>query len=150
MIAAQPQNSPIPPDGAAEPREAPPAARRILVVEDEESIREAVVEFLDDSGYQAVGAGNGRIALDRLTGDSGPPPCLILLDLMMPVMDGRSFRERQLQIPTLAEIPVVVFSAHRDLAATAAEMQVAAHLMKPVKLSELLRTIQRHCRTGNA
>jgi CheY-like chemotaxis protein len=150
MIAAQPQDSPIPPDGAAEPREAPPAARRILVVEDEESIREAVVEFLDDSGYQATGAGNGRAALDRLTGDSEPPPCLILLDLMMPVMDGRSFREQQLQIPTLAAIPVIVFSAHRDVAQTAAEMRAAAHLLKPVKLTELLRTVQKHCSAPRA
>src|ERR1051325_7886220 len=89
MIAAQPQDSLIPPDGAAEPREAPPAAPRVFVIEDEESIREAVVEFLDDSGYQAVGASNGRAALDRLTVDSEPPPCLILLDLMMPILAGR-------------------------------------------------------------
>ena len=106
MIAAQPHDSLIPPDDEAEPREALPAPPRIFVIEDEESIREAVVEFLDDSGYRAVGASNGRAALERLTGDSEPPPCLILLDLMMPIMDGQSFRERQLQIQSLAAIPV--------------------------------------------
>jgi CheY-like chemotaxis protein len=145
MIAAQPQDSPIRPDGIPDAREALPTARRIFVIEDEESIREAVVDFLHDNGYQAVGAGDGRAALERLTGGSEPRPSLILLDLGMPVMDGRSFRERQLQIPTLAAIPVVVFSAHRDVAQTAAEMHAAAHLMKPVKLTELLRTVQKHC-----
>jgi CheY-like chemotaxis protein len=145
MIAAQPHDSPNPPDGVPDAREALPRACRVFVIEDEESIREAVVEFLDDNGYQAVGAGDGRAALDRLTGDSEPRPSLILLDLGMPVMDGRSFRERQLQIPTLASIPVVVFSAHRDVAETAAQLNAAAHLMKPVKLTELLRTVQKHC-----
>jgi CheY-like chemotaxis protein len=144
MIAAQPQNSPIPPDGAAEPREAPPAARRILVVEDEESIREAVVEFLDDSGYQAVGAGNGRIALDRLTGDSGPPPCLILLDLMMPVMDGREFRERQLENPAWAEIPVIVISAYNDVEQQARALALD-HLRKPLAMRPLMDAVRRHC-----
>ena len=80
-------------------------------------IRDSIVEFLDDNGYQAVGASDGRDALDKLTA-SDPPPCLILLDLMMPIMDGRSFREQQLQTPQLASIPVVVFSAYRDVAKT--------------------------------
>ena len=57
-------------------------------------IRESIVEFLDDNGYEAVGAADGQEALEKLARRSEPPPCLILLDLMMPVMDGQTFRER--------------------------------------------------------
>ena len=120
------------------------AAHRIFVVDDEEMIRDSVVEFLDENGYDAVGAAHGRDALDKLTA-SGPRPCLILLDLMMPVMDGRSFREEQLQTPELASIPVVLFSAYRDVAKTAGELNAAGHLAKPLNLTTLLQTVQRHC-----
>jgi CheY-like chemotaxis protein len=123
------------------------AAHRILVVDDEEMIRDSIVEFLDDNGYQAVGAADGQEALNTLTA-GGVLPCLILLDLMMPVMDGRSFREHQLQTPQIAGIPVVVFSAYRDVAKTASDMNAAGHLSKPLKLSELLRTVQQHCTNG--
>ena len=121
------------------------AGHRILVVDDEEMIRDSIVEFLDENGYQGVGAADGQEALDKLAAAGAPLPCLILLDLMMPIMDGRSFREHQLQTPELAAIPVVVFSAYRDVAKTAGELNAAGHLPKPVKLSELLRTVQEHC-----
>jgi CheY-like chemotaxis protein len=124
-------------------------AHQIFVVDDEEMIRDSIVEFLDDQGYQAVGAADGREALDKLNA-SDSRPCLILLDLMMPVMDGRSFREKQLQTPGLAEIPVVVFSAYRDLAKTASDLNAAGHLAKPLKLADLLRTVRQHCPNGGA
>jgi CheY-like chemotaxis protein len=120
------------------------ATHRIFVVDDEDMIRDSVVEFLDENGYEAVGAADGRDALDKLTA-SGPPPCLILLDLMMPVMDGRSFRELQLQTPELAAIPVVLFSAYQDVAKTAGELNAAGHLAKPLNLTALLQTVQRYC-----
>jgi CheY-like chemotaxis protein len=123
------------------------AAHRILVVEDEEMIRDSIVEFLDDNGYQAVGAANGQQALNTLAA-GGVLPCLILLDLMMPIMDGRSFREHQLQTPQIAGIPVVVFSAYRDVAKTASDMNAAGHLSKPLRLPDLLRTVQQHCTNG--
>src|SRR5881392_3915466 len=88
----------------------------VLVVEDDEDIRDSLVEFLGDEGYEARGAGNGREALSLLAAIA-PPPCLIILDLMMPVMDGRTFREEQLRRPDVADIPVIVISAYRDLAA---------------------------------
>jgi|KBSMisStaDraftv2_1062788.scaffolds.fasta_scaffold194262_2 CheY-like chemotaxis protein len=123
------------------------APHRIFVVEDEEMIRDSIVEFLAEQGYDVVGAADGRDALDKLD-DSDPPPCLILLDLMMPVMDGRSFRARQLQIPELAQIPIVVFSAYQDVAKTAGELNAAGHLAKPLKLPDLLSTVRRHCANG--
>jgi CheY-like chemotaxis protein len=118
---------------------------RIFVVEDEEMIRESIVEFLDENGYEAVGAAHGREALDKLTTAGAALPCLILLDLMMPVMDGRTFRERQLQSPELAGIPVIVFSAYRDVAKTAGEMNAVGHLEKPLRLPDLLRSVRRYC-----
>jgi CheY-like chemotaxis protein len=117
---------------------------QIFVVEDEEMIRDSIVEFLGDNGYQAIGAADGLEAMQKLAA-ADALPCLILLDLMMPVMDGRSFREQQLNTPALAAIPVVLFSAYRDLAKTASELNVAGHLTKPLKLGDLLQTIQRHC-----
>ena len=113
-------------------------------------IRESIVEFLGENGYDAVGAADGREALDKLADSSDLPPCLILLDLMMPIMDGRAFREHQLQDPGIAEIPIVVFSAYRDVAKTAGELNAVGHLPKPLRLEDLLRTVRLHCTNGTA
>lgn len=115
-----------------------------MVVDDEALIRDSLIEFLEDHGHLAIGAADGRDALDKLHDDS-QRPCLILLDLMMPFMDGRTFREQQLADPALSEIPVVVFSAYQDLARTAGELHAVAHLSKPLKLPELLRLVEEHC-----
>src|ERR1043165_7635813 len=86
----------------------------LLGVEDDAIIRESLVEFFEDNGYEATGAIHGRQALDELS-RSTQRPCLIVLDLMMPVMDGATFREEMLRDPELSQIPVVVISAYRDL-----------------------------------
>jgi CheY-like chemotaxis protein len=117
---------------------------RILVVEDDDTIRESLVDFLGDNGYPAFGAVHGRDALDQLQA-SHPAPCLIVLDLMMPVMDGQTFREQQLQNPVLCGIPTVVMSAHRDVEHVAEEVSAVAYLKKPLKLDQLLALVQRHC-----
>jgi len=79
---------------------------KILVVEDDEDAREAMVALLQMKGYRAVPAGNGREALDYL--DQAAAPDLIILDLWMPVMDGWHFRSEQIKNPRLAHIPVIV------------------------------------------
>jgi CheY-like chemotaxis protein len=118
----------------------------VLVVDDDRDIRESLVEALEEHGFAAVGAVNGRDALDKLRALArAQRPCLILLDIMMPGMDGTAFREEQLQDPELAPIPVVVLSAYRDVAERAAPMNVSEHLRKPVKLSELVRVTVQHC-----
>jgi CheY-like chemotaxis protein len=122
-------------------------AHRVLVVEDDLEIRESVMEILEEHGYEPVGAQNGLEALDKLR-SPGPTPCLILLDLMMPLMDGRAFRQVQLQSPELASIPVVVISAFRDVAQALQEMKVADLLKKPFKLQELVGLAQRYCRAS--
>lgn len=119
-------------------------AHRVLVVEDDREIRETLVEILGEHGYPAIGAADGLEGLAALRG-SGDRPCLILLDLMMPRMDGRAFRAAQLAEPAFASIPVVVLSAYRDVAADAREMKVSEHLRKPVRLAELLRVMRTHC-----
>lgn len=119
-------------------------SHRVLVVEDDLEIRESLIEALEDEGYEAVGAGNGLEALDRLHGP-GPQPCLILLDLMMPHMDGRTFRQEQLRRPELASIPVVVISAFRDVTHIAQELKAAALLKKPFQLHELVSVARKHC-----
>jgi two-component system chemotaxis response regulator CheY len=118
-------------------------AHRVLVVEDDLDIRESLMEILEDHGYEPIGAGNGLEALDRLR-EPGPQPCLILLDLMLPKMDGKAFRQQQLLSPEFADIPVVVISAFRDVAQIAQEMNVDL-LKKPFNLSELISVAQRYC-----
>jgi len=116
--------------------------RRILVVDDEADIRETIVEVLGDEGFEAVGAENGRRALDLLA--SGELPHAILLDLRMPVLDGVGFRREQLNDPRLASIPVVIVSANARVGEVAAQMGVSAHLRKPLDLDALIETIRRH------
>lgn len=116
----------------------------ILVVEDEEMIRDSLIEFLDEQGYDVHGAVDGRDALAKLQ-TADPSPCLILLDLMMPVMDGRAFREEQMRDPALRDIPVVVLSAYRDVAGSAQELAAAGYLEKPLHLRDLLQIIRQHC-----
>ena len=115
----------------------------VLVVDDDRDIRDSLVEVLQDQGYHAIGAGNGREALDALR-TSAEMPCLILLDLMMPVMDGREFREEQLKNPAWTSIPVIVISAYNDVADQARAL-AADHLRKPLAVRPLMDAVRRHC-----
>src|SRR4051812_17571750 len=83
----------------------------VLVVEDEADLRALIVGLLEGDGYAAVGASNGEEALDVLR-TTPRRPCLILLDLMMPRMDGWAFRAAQRRDPALASIPVVVVTGY--------------------------------------
>ena len=117
---------------------------RILVVDDEDMIRDSLIEYLDENGYRATGAVDGRDALTKLAAVDRRP-CVILLDLMMPVMDGQTFRAKQLLDPELASIPVIVLSAHQAVAKVAHGLNLADHLAKPFKLDDLLRLVHKHC-----
>jgi CheY-like chemotaxis protein len=121
-----------------------PSSACVLVVDDNEDIRESLMGFLEDRGFVATGATNGRDALLKLRGTRALP-CLIILDLMMPVMDGRAFREAQLRDPGLAGIPVVVVSAYKDVSALAEALGVRDHLPKPLDLDALLDLVRAHC-----
>src|SRR5574340_1100683 len=102
----------------------------VLLVEDDAAIRDALRELLEAEGFVVQGAANGREALARLRA-GGHRPRLILLDLMMPVMDGWEFRQAQRGDPALARIPVVVLTAADGAEDLIADMKVAACLSKP-------------------
>ena len=120
---------------------------RVLVVDDDPEIRETMVEVLNDEGYEAVGACDGVQALEQLRAPADRW-CLVLLDLMMPNMDGRTFRAEQLRDPALASIPVVIVSAMTDVAAAAEELRVSGHMTKPIPLRALLQMVRQFC-AGN-
>lgn len=111
----------------------------IFIVEDDVDTREMLGRFLELEGYAVETAANGRQALDRL--GTGLRACVILLDLMMPVMDGWQFREEQRKDPALSSIPVVVLSAHANLW----NFDAAAHLKKPVDIHPLVDTVAQFC-----
>ena len=116
----------------------------VLVVEDDLDIRQALMEILEEHGFTALGARDGAEALGLL-GRATDLPCLILLDLMMPVMDGATFREAQRGDPRLASIPVVVLSAHRDLQGQAGSLDAVSILRKPPSVRELVNVLRAHC-----
>jgi len=117
--------------------------RRVLIVEDDLDIRDALSQVLEYEGYEVSTAGNGREALDYL--NSNPKPNLILLDLMMPVMDGWQFCSEQQKTPELAGIPVVILSADGNVYQKASTVRAAGFLKKPVELETLLETVGRNC-----
>ncbi len=116
-------------------------AKRILVVEDDTSIRELLVELLESEGYAVASANNGLEGLKFLETESAPD--LILIDLMMPVMDGYSFRTQQLQNSTWAKIPTVVMSAEANAKEKMKNFNITAFLSKPVELDNILKTVAR-------
>jgi len=116
----------------------------VLVVEDDADTREAFIALAEMVGLGAVGAPNGAEALDRL--QHGLRPCLIVLDIAMPHMDGFAFRRAQLADEELACIPVAVMSGggwamERD----ARNLGLSKFLRKPVEPEELLRLFTSHC-----
>ncbi|MFL5262818.1 MAG: response regulator [Anaeromyxobacteraceae bacterium] len=113
----------------------------VLVVEDDFAIRETLRELLEDEGYEVSWASNGREALELLAHRA---PRVILLDLMMPVMDGWEFRVAQQRDPALARIPVVVISADHGLDQKVAALAVDGWLAKPFELDALLTTVRRY------
>ncbi len=114
----------------------------VLIVEDDLDTREMLGRFLELEGYTVETAENGKRALERL--GSGVGACVILLDLMMPVMDGWQFRQEQIRDAALADIPVIVVSAAgRE---RLEKIHANAYLSKPVDLDELLGCVTQFCR----
>lgn len=109
----------------------------VLVVDDEKLVRETLCEFVVDQGHEVQSAADGDDAMAVLTGRARLPD-LVILDLKMPGLDGWHFRERQLQDPTLAAIPVIVVTAVRE-----ANVNVAVVLKKPLQLHALAEAMAR-------
>jgi signal transduction histidine kinase/DNA-binding response OmpR family regulator len=122
-------------------------SKLVMVVDDDEALRESICELLEEDGFRTVWAESGASALSRLRSGSERPD-VILLDLMMPQMNGWQFREAQLGDPGLAAIPVVVMTARRDMQ----RIQADAVVHKPIKLAKLLEVVGRFAAgdAGNA
>jgi DNA-binding response OmpR family regulator len=114
----------------------------VLVVDDEIDIREAVAEVLADEGYEVYAVGDGAEALRKAR---SVHPSLVLLDLMMPGMNGWEFRAAQSSDPELRDIPVVVLSALGRVSGLDAE----AFIQKPFDLDELLNAVKAHAQDGH-
>ena len=116
--------------------------KTILLVEDDEPLRAAVREALQKRGYRVEVAENGEEALARLQSD--PRPDLILLDLMMPELDGWDFVARRRSDPSLAAIPVVILSAQLLGPERDSVLPVNGFVKKPIDSERLLAEVQRH------
>ncbi len=117
--------------------------KTVLVVEDTDDLREMFIEMLEGEGYEAIGAINGQDALDRLR-SMEHQPCLVLLDMMMPVMDGKAFLAAISETHRLAALPIVVVSA------VAREDDVGGHrfVRKPVSQEVLSALVKDYCGTA--
>jgi CheY-like chemotaxis protein len=113
----------------------------VLVVEDEDEARFSLMQILELEGFRARGFANGAEALDYLA--HSEKPCLIIMDIRMPVMDGNQFRAVMLADPRLATIPVVVVTALDP--AAAAGLTALRVFRKPVDIEALVGVVRQHC-----
>lgn len=116
----------------------------LMIVEDDEDIRDNLALLLQLKGYDVATAGHGREALDMLE-QTDCPPCLIILDLMMPVMDGWQLREKLRKDSVFCNVPVVLLSGVADVTRAARDLDAVDHLRKPIDFAKLYRIIDTHC-----
>jgi CheY-like chemotaxis protein len=116
----------------------------VLIVDDDQAIREMLSETLDDAGYQVVSVEHGKLALAHLF-ETPTLPGVILLDLMMPVMNGWEFLEQKQADTRLAAIPVIVLSARPTMQHEAYTTYVDEFLQKPIDILPLLEIVGRYC-----
>ena len=114
----------------------------VLIVEDDADLRDMMAQLLSLEGYDAATVANGSEALQYLHRDIAKPH-VILLDLMMPVMDGWEFRQRMKADPEIAKLPVIVLSALDP--SKARDVDAAAFLKKPLDFDRLLALVRQHC-----
>jgi CheY-like chemotaxis protein len=122
----------------------PGTAKTVLVVEDDEVIRETLAQLLEDQGYKIVVAHHGRDALEKL-GTAETTPCLVLMDLMTPVMNGWELLAAVRKEPRWAHLPVIILSAGgeaHDLLLTDSNVRF---LKKPIRMASLLEAVRAGC-----
>ncbi len=117
-------------------------SEHVLVVEDQEDIRDFVAYVLETEGYRVTTAGNGAVALEHVARESVD---VVLLDMRMPVMDGWAFARAYRQRPG-PHAPIVVLTAAQDAASRAAQIQADDYLGKPFELDDLLNIVARNTR----
>ena len=119
-----------------------PSENYILVIEDDQFIRDLMREILEGEGYNVATAANGQEALDQLK-KAEVMPFLIMLDLMMPIKDGFAFRKEQQADPKLRSIPVIVLSADRHMETRQTELEASDYLKKPASIDEIVDAVKR-------
>jgi CheY-like chemotaxis protein len=119
-----------------------PSQNYILVIEDDQFIRELMREILEAEGYNVATATDGQDALNQLK-NTEVLPFLIMLDLMMPIKDGFTFRKEQQADPKLRAIPVIVLSADRHMNTRRDELQAAGYLEKPPSIDDIVEAVKR-------
>jgi CheY-like chemotaxis protein len=117
-------------------------SKKIFIIEDDKSIRENLQELLETAGYSVETASNGREALNKLS-VSSQLPSLIILDLMMPIMDGYQFRKEQEIDPKLSLIPVVITTAGGNIESKVFRLGAKAYFKKPFDIDDVLNTVKR-------
>lgn len=115
----------------------------ILLIDDHTDLRDGLEELLRREGYSVEAAANGREALDKL--HAGLRPCVILMDLMMPVMTGFEFRQQQMADPELGGIPVIAYSGMTDVDDSVRQLQAVAYVEKPIEFERLIALVRQHC-----
>jgi len=118
--------------------------KKIFIVEDDEAIRESLIELLEGEGYEISAAEDGQVAIDHLQ-SMVELPNLILLDLMMPIKDGFQFCIEKEQNEKLSRIPVVIMSADGQIKEKQEQARASGYIRKPVDIDEILRAVRRHC-----
>jgi len=131
----------LPPDP-----DAPVHQTTLLVVDDDEATRDALHKVLEDAGYRVETASDGEAALHVLA--TGTRPSMIVLDLVMPKMDGWAFVSRLKDHDQHRRIPVLVMTAHGSKVLSTAPVS-AAYMAKPIRIGELLTTIEHCLRTAS-
>lgn len=121
-------------------------AKEILIIDDENDIRSALIEFLEDEGYTLAQAANGQAGLEYLR--SNPRPKLVLVDYMMPVMGGEEFCLVCKNDAELKTIPIALLSAACVADNKLQEMHLAGVIEKPIDIDKFLAFVEKHCRTA--
>ena len=118
-------------------------AGTVLIVEDDIDLRQDLAFLIENQGHEVITAANGQEALERLA-EKGRP-CMILLDLMMPVMDGWELRSELLKDPAMKDVPVVLLSGIADIKEEARSLQAKDYVTKPIDLEKLYRLVAQYC-----
>lgn len=114
----------------------------ILLVDDEPDLRECIADFLETEGYKVIQAENGKVALNLLK--TGIKPSVVLLDYMMPIMDGKAFCEVFSKDSSINSIPVILLTAAKVTEETLKQMNLRDQLMKPIQIEKFLETIAKY------
>lgn len=123
---------------------AQPHNKRIVIVEDDIDVRETLAEVLSEEGYETNAFSGGQAALQYLSALQDMP-ALILLDLMMPTMDGWEFRREQRRLGTLIAVPTVILSADGNIDRNMEALEANGYLRKPIHIKTLLQLVERFC-----